>query len=258
MGFLDRRIFKIVSAEAEELSVKAYVVGGYVRDCILGRKNNDIDIVVDGSGIELAEKVAETLGVTVSVFKRFGTAMLRYRGVELEFVGARKESYREDSRKPIVEDGTLMEDRQRRDFTINAMSFSLQKEDYGELVDPFDGIGDIQRKLIRTPLDPDITYSDDPLRMIRAIRFATQLSFDIYPGSFDAIKRNKHRFSILSKERITEELNKIMMSNNPSRGFYLLDQCGLLEMILPQLTNLKGVETQEGKGHKDKIGRAHV
>lgn len=256
MGFLDRRIFKIVSAEAEKLSVKAYVVGGYVRDCILGRKNNDIDIVVDGSGIELAEKVAETLGVTVSVFKRFGTAMLRYRGVELEFVGARKESYREDSRKPIVEDGTLMEDRQRRDFTINAMSFSLQKEDYGELVDPFDGIGDIQRKLIRTPLDPDITYSDDPLRMIRAIRFATQLSFDIYPGSFDAIKRNKHRFSILSKERITEELNKIMMSNNPSRGFYLLDQCGLLEMILPQLTNLKGVETQEGKGHKDNFSHS--
>ena len=159
-------------------------------------------------------------------------------------------------RSPIVEDGTLMEDRQRRDFTINAMSFSLQKEDYGELVDPFDGIGDIQRKLIRTPLDPDITYSDDPLRMIRAIRFATQLSFDIYPGSFDAIKRNKHRFSILSKERITEELNKIMMSNNPSRGFYLLDQCGLLEMILPQLTNLKGVETQEGKGHKDNFSHS--
>lgn len=278
--FLNHRIFKIVSDAAEKMGVRAFVIGGYVRDCFLQRSNKDIDIVVEGSGIELAQEVAAQIEkqecyrakqscytensdekprphkVNVSVFKNFGTAMLRYHGVEVEFVGARKESYRRDSRKPIVEDGTLREDQLRRDFTINAMAFSLQKEDFGALVDPFGGIRDLADGVIRTPLDPDTTYSDDPLRMIRAIRFATKLStpeheFKIVPESLESIRRNRDRLEILSKERIVDELNKILVTPKPSMGFYLLDDTSLLELILPQLVNLKGVESVEGHGHKD-------
>lgn len=250
-SFLDKKIFKVVSQEAEMMRVNAYVIGGYVRDSLLGRKSTDIDIVVEGSGLELARRVAERMRVNLTVFKSFGTAMLRAGHIEVEFVGARKESYRSDSRKPIVEDGTLREDQLRRDFTINALSLSLQKEDFGDLYDPFDGIGDLKKKLIRTPLNPDTTYSDDPLRMIRAIRFASQLSFTIVPESLASIKRNRARIGILSIERITDELNKIMLSTKPSVGFRLLDDVTLLELILPQLTDLKGVEMVEGKGHKD-------
>ncbi|MBO8483247.1 MAG: HD domain-containing protein [Bacteroidetes bacterium] len=255
-GFLDHKIFNIVSRTAEKLGVRAFVIGGYVRDCFLGRPCKDIDIVVEGSGIELAGAVGETVKSNVSVFKNFGTAMLRYRGMEVEFVGARKESYRRNSRKPIVEDGTLEDDQLRRDFTINAMAFSLQKEDFGALVDPFGGIRDLAAGIIRTPLDPDTTYSDDPLRMIRAIRFATKLTsgervFRIVPESLESIRKNRDRLSILSRERITEELNKILVCEKPSIGFRLLDETGLLEYILPQLTCLKGVETVEGKGHKE-------
>ncbi len=256
MNYLDKKIFKIVADEAEAMGVKAYVIGGYVRDSLLGRESKDIDIVVEGSGIALAERVAERMKVGVSVFKSFGTAMIKTSGVEVEFVGARRESYRSDSRKPIVEDGTLREDQERRDFTINAMSFSLQKEDFGALIDPFGGEEDLQRKIIRTPLDPDTTYSDDPLRMIRAIRFATQLSFTIVPESLESIKRNRGRLQILSIERITEELNKIMLSPNPSIGFRLLDETDLLFLILPELTNLKGAETLEGRGHKENFSHS--
>lgn len=255
-GFLDHKIFFIVSEVAEGLGVRAFVIGGYVRDCFLGRPSKDIDIVVEGSGIELAEAVGEKVHSNVSVFRNFGTAMLRYHGIEIEFVGARKESYRRDSRKPIVEDGTLEDDQLRRDFTINAMAFSLQKDDFGALVDPFGGIRDLAAGIIRTPLDPDTTYSDDPLRMVRAIRFATKLStdgrsFTIVPESIDSIRRNKDRMTILSKERIVEELNKILVTPRPSIGFRLLDETGLLDYILPQLSRLKGVETVEGKGHKE-------
>ena len=255
-GFLDHRIFSIVSETASELGVRAFVIGGYVRDCFLGRPSKDIDIVVEGSGIALAEAVGAKVRSNVSVFRNFGTAMLKYHGIEVEFVGARKESYRRDSRKPIVEDGTLEDDQLRRDFTINAMAFSLQKEDFGALVDPFGGIRDLAAGIIRTPLDPDTTYSDDPLRMMRAIRFATKLStpeheFRIVPESLESIRRNRQRMEILSKERIVEELNKILVTPKPSVGFYLLDETGLLEYILPQLLKLKGVETVEGKGHKD-------
>lgn len=256
MNYLDKKIFKIVADEAEAMGVKAYVIGGYVRDSLLGRESKDIDIVVEGSGIALAERVAERMKVGVSVFKSFGTAMIKTSGVEVEFVGARRESYRSDSRKPIVEDGTLREDQERRDFTINAMSFSLQKEDFGTLIDPFGGEEDLQRKIIRTPLDPDTTYSDDPLRMIRAIRFATQLSFTIVPESLESIKRNRGRLQILSIERITEELNKIMLSPKPSIGFRLLDETDLLFLILPELTNLKGAETLEGRGHKENFSHS--
>ena len=255
-GFLDHKIFNIVSQAAEKLGVRAFVIGGYVRDCFLGRPCKDIDIVAEGSGIELAQAVGEAVKSNVSVFRNFGTAMLKYHGMEVEFVGARKESYRRDSRKPIVEDGTLEDDQLRRDFTINAMALSLQKEDFGALVDPFGGIRDLAAGIIRTPLDPDTTYSDDPLRMIRAIRFATKLTdgervFRIVPESLESIRRNRERTSILSKERITEELNKILVCRKPSIGFRLLDETGLLEYILPQLTKLKGVETVEGKGHKE-------
>ncbi len=255
-GFLDHKIFSIVSEAAAEKGVRAYVIGGYVRDCFLGRPSKDIDIVVEGSGIELAEAVGEKVRSHVSVFKNFGTAMLKYKGVEIEFVGARKESYRRDSRKPIVEDGTLEDDQLRRDFTINAMAFSLQKEDFGALVDPFGGIRDLAAGIIRTPLDPDTTYSDDPLRMVRAIRFATKLTtdtqkFTIVPESLESIRRNRQRMEILSKERIVEELNKILVTPKPSIGFRLLDETGLLDYILPQLLKLKGVETVEGKGHKE-------
>lgn len=255
-GFLDHKIFQIVSETAAEQGVRAFVIGGYVRDCFLGRPSKDIDIVVEGSGIAIAEAVAQKVRTNVSVFRNFGTAMLRYKGIEVEFVGARKESYNRDSRKPIVEDGTLEDDQLRRDFTINAMAFSLQKEDFGALVDPFGGIRDLAAGIIRTPLDPDTTYSDDPLRMVRAVRFATKLSTDqlefrIVQESIDSIRRNLHRMEILSKERIVEELNKILVTSRPSMGFRLLEQTGLLDWILPQLVKLKGVENIEGKGHKE-------
>ena len=252
----DSIIFKTVTEEAEAMGVRAFVIGGYVRDWFMHRDNNDVDIVVEGSGIALAERVAERLHSKVSVFRNFGTAMFRYRGVEVEFVGARRESYDRGSRKPFVEDGTLEEDQQRRDFTINAMAFSLQKEDYGTLIDPFGGIADIAAKKIRTPLDPDTTYSDDPLRMLRAVRFATRFGFDIVPESVESMRRNRDRLQILSKERIAEELNKILMTGTPSRGFYLLDECGLLDIILPELTALKGVETVNGRGHKDNFAHS--
>ena len=256
IDIVDKKIFKTVSEIADSEGSKAFVIGGYVRDYFLGRPSNDIDIVVEGSGIEIAEKVGQALGSKVSVFKNFGTAMLKYRNSEIEFVGARKESYRANSRKPIVENGTIEDDQKRRDFTINALAFSLNKDTYGCLSDPFGGIKDLQDGLIRTPLDPDTTYSDDPLRMIRAIRFATQLGFEIVPESLDSIKRNRERISILSMERITDELNKIMMSKTPSRGFVLLDETGLLHLMLPQLANLKGVETMEGRGHKDNFSHS--
>ncbi len=260
--FLDNKIFNIVSEVARETGVRAFVIGGFVRDCFLGRKTNDIDIVVEGGGIALAEAVAHKISImekhhcNVSVFKNFGTAMLRYQGTEIEFVGARKESYHRDSRKPIVEDGTLEDDQKRRDFTINAMAFSLQKEDFGTLVDPFGGIRDLEAGIIRTPLEPETTYSDDPLRMLRAIRFATKLStpekrFVIVPESLAAMKKMKDRMSILSKERIVEELNKILVTTKPSIGFRLMEETGLLSYVLPELEHLKGVETVEGKGHKD-------
>lgn len=260
--YLDAPVFKIVSSVAEEIGVKAFVIGGYVRDCLLGNQGKDIDIVVEGSGIELAEAVGKKIGelehhkCQVHVFKNFGTSMLKFNGVELEFVGARKESYRKDSRKPIVEDGTIEEDQLRRDFTINAMAFSLQKENYGELIDPFGGIQDLNAGIIRTPLNPDMTYSDDPLRMLRAIRFAARLStpehpFRIVQESIDSMRRMKDRITILSKERIVEELNKILITPKPSIAFRLMEETGLLEYILPDLLRLKGVETVEGKGHKE-------
>ena len=261
-GYLDSPVFGIVSKAAESLGVRAFVIGGYVRDCFLGRRNDDIDIVVEGSGIELAHAVAtiieeqEGRRCNVSFFKNFGTAMLKWHGAEIEFVGARKESYNRDSRKPIVEDGTLEEDQKRRDFTINAMAFSLQKEDFGALVDPFGGIRDLAAGIIRTPLEPEQTYSDDPLRMLRAIRFATKLStpehpFTIVPESIRAMKAMKDRMTILSQERIVEELNKILVCPRPSMGFRLMDETGLLEYILPELLKLKGIESVDGKGHKE-------
>lgn len=255
-GYLDHPVFRMVSETAAELGVRAFVIGGYVRDCFLGRANDDIDIVVEGSGIALAEAVGEKVHAKVSVFRNFGTAMLRYKGIELEFVGARRESYDRGSRKPFVEDGTLEEDQARRDFTINAMAFSLQKEDFGALVDPFGGIRDLAAGIIRTPLDPDTTYSDDPLRMLRGIRFAAKLStpehpFHIVPESIESMRRNASRLEILSKERIAEELNKMLVTPRPSMAFRLLDEAGLLRTILPQIDALKGVETLEGRGHKE-------
>ncbi|HNY23607.1 MAG TPA: HD domain-containing protein [Bacteroidales bacterium] len=245
------KIFGIVARQAAISGIRAFVIGGYVRDFFLGRPCTDIDIVAEGSGIELADAVAQELGLKTTVFKNFGTAMLRYRGLEVEFVGARKESYRLDSRKPVVEDGSIEDDQKRRDFTINAMAFSLQQNDYGNVIDPFNGMQDLQDRIIRTPLDPDVTYSDDPLRMIRAIRFATQLGFAIEKNSFESIKRNAARIRIVSQERITDELQKIMATEKPSIGFVLLERAGLLKIILPQLAHLKGVETMEGKGHKE-------
>ena len=255
-GFLDKPIFGIVSDVAEEMGVRAFVIGGYVRDCFLGRENNDIDIVVEGSGLDLASAVGKKVRSKVSLFKSFGTAMLHFHGDEIEFVGARKESYRRESRKPIVEDGSLEDDQLRRDFTINAMAFSLQKDSFGELVDPFGGIRDLAAGIIRTPLDPDTTYSDDPLRMLRAIRFSAKLStpehpFTIVPESIESMKRMKDRMTILSKERIVEELNKTLATAEPSKAFRIMDETGLLDYILPQLGRLKGVETIDGKGHKD-------
>ena len=254
--YVDRPIFKIVSKVAAERGVKAFAIGGYVRDCFLGRPSSDIDIVVEGSGIDFATAVGEATRSKVAYFRNFGTAMLRYRGDEVEFVGARKESYRRESRKPIVEDGTLRDDQLRRDFTINAMAFSLNEGSFGELVDPFGGIKDLAAGIIRTPLDPDTTYSDDPLRMLRAIRFAAKLStpeltFTIVPESIESMRRMADRLSILSKERIAEELNKMLISPRPSLAFHLLDEAELLPQILPQLSALKGVETVDGRGHKD-------
>ncbi len=245
--------FRIISEAADELGVEAYVIGGYVRDIFLYRPSKDIDVVAVGSGIELAKAVAGKLGkrARLSVFKNFGTAQVKSGNIEIEFVGARKESYSHDSRKPIVENGTLEDDQNRRDFTINALALCLNKDRYGELVDPFNGLDDMEDLTIRTPLDPDITFSDDPLRMMRAIRFASQLGFFIHPDTFDAIERNKERISIISKERIIDELNKILLSPKPSIGFELLDKCGLLPLIFPELCALKGVETKEGIGHKD-------
>lgn len=250
---LDKKIFRLISETADEMGVACYLIGGYVRDFFLYRPSKDIDVVAVGQGIELAKAVAGKLGKKsrISVFKNFGTAQIKYKEYEIEFVGARKESYRLDSRKPIVEDGTLEDDQRRRDFTINAMAFCLNGERYGELLDPFHGIRDLEELIIRTPLDPDITFSDDPLRMMRAIRFASQLGFDIYPDTFDAIGRNKERISILSMERVTDELNKIILSPKPSVGFILLERTGLLDIIFPELTALKGAETKDGVGHKD-------
>ena len=251
---LDTTIFKAINKATEELNLNSYVIGGFVRDYYLKRGNaKDIDIVAIGSGIELAKKVADILPgkIKVQVFKNFGTAMLNYNEVEVEFVGARKESYRADSRKPIVENGTLDDDQNRRDFTINAMAFGLNNDNFGELLDPFNGIDDLESKILRTPLDPDITYSDDPLRMMRAIRFATQLGFVIEQDSVDAIKRNNDRIKIISKERITTELNKIILSTKPSIGFEYLHKTGLLQHILPELLALQGVEEVEGQRHKD-------
>ncbi len=246
-------VMKLVGEVADELHRECYVVGGYVRDIFLERPCDDMDFVTVGSGIEVARAVAHRLGKRshLSVFRTYGTAQVKTRQWELEFVGARRESYRRESRNPIVEDGTLNDDQCRRDFTINAMAICLNKDRYGELLDPFDGIGDLERRIIRTPLDPDITFSDDPLRMMRAVRFATQLNFDIYPTTFEAIRRNAERIRIITRERIAEELMKIMRSPIPSRGWMLLDQSGLLSIIFPELAALKGVETVNGRGHKD-------
>ena len=253
LNHISAKPFHIISEAADELGVEAYVIGGYVRDIFLYRPSKDIDVVAVGSGIELAKAVAGKLGkrTHLSVFKNFGTAQVKSGDLEIEFVGARKESYSHDSRKPIVEDGTLEDDQNRRDFTINALALCLNKERYGELVDPFGGLEDMDNLIIRTPLDPDITFSDDPLRMMRAVRFASQLGFFIHPDTFDAIERNKERISIISKERIVDELNKIVLSPKPSVGFELLDKCGLLPLIFPELCALKGAETKEGIGHKD-------
>ncbi|MBS1613352.1 MAG: HD domain-containing protein [Bacteroidetes bacterium] len=250
---LKHPIFKIMQQAADELGVEAYAVGGFVRDLILERPSKDIDFVCVGSGIELATKAASIIDpkLHVSVFKNFGTAHFRWNDWDFEFVGARKESYQRDSRKPIVEEGTLEDDQNRRDFTINALAISMNAASYGKLVDPFNGVQDMEDKIIRTPLDPDITFSDDPLRMMRAIRFATQLGFTIHTDTLASIKKNAERISIISQERITDELNKIILARTPSIGFILLEETGLLKRILPEMQNLKGVENYEGKGHKD-------
>jgi poly(A) polymerase len=245
-------IFSEISLVAGRKSLPVFVVGGFVRDLLMEKPSKDIDFVCVGSGIELAREVAKNMGgLQVTVFKNFGTAMIKHHEFELEFVGARKESYNRDSRKPIVEDGTLEDDQQRRDFTINALAISLNESNYGELIDPFDGIGDIKRKIIRTPQNPDITFSDDPLRMMRAIRFAAQLNFDIEPDTFEAIIRNAERLTIVSNERIMDELNKIILTKKPSYGFKLLYQAKLLEQFFPEILALLGVEYVDGKGHKD-------
>ena len=246
-------VLQMVGETADQLGLECYVVGGWVRDLFLHRPSDDIDVVVVGSGIALAEAVAKRLGkgAHLSIFKTYGTAQVKRGELELEFVGARKESYTRDSRNPIVENGTLQEDQNRRDFTINAMAICLNADRYGELLDSFDGIGDLERCIIRTPLDPDITFSDDPLRMMRAIRFATQLGFNLDGETFDAIARNRERIQIITRERIAEELHKIMLSRRPSEGWILLDKTGLLPLIFPELAALKGVEVKEGRGHKD-------
>ncbi len=252
---LDDKIFKTLSEVVTAENVPAFVIGGWVRDELLKREHpdKDIDIVVLGSGIEVARKVAKRINpkINVSVFKNFGTAMFRYDDYELEFVGARKESYQRNSRKPIVEDGTLKDDQERRDFTINAMAVSINEDTFGDFIDPFNGISDLKNGIIRTPLDPDRTFSDDPLRMMRAIRFAAQLNFTIDEKTFKSIADNCERIKIVSPERIIAELNKIILCSHPSTGFILLDKSGLLKLIFPELSNLKGVEKKEGKGHKD-------
>ena len=250
---IDLPILHLVGEEADALGLECYVIGGWVRDLFLHRESTDIDVVVVGSGITLAEAVARRMGrgAHLSVFRTYGTAQVKKGETEVEFVGARKESYQHDSRNPHVEDGTLEEDQNRRDFTINAMAICLNKDRYGELLDPFDGLQDLEECTIRTPLDPDITFSDDPLRMMRAIRFATQLGFYLDRETFDAIERNRERIKIITRERIADELNKIMLSRRPSVGWQLLDKTGLLPLICPEVAALKGVETKEGKGHKD-------
>lgn len=250
---IENPALRMVGEEADRLGLECYVIGGWVRDLFLHRESDDIDVVVVGSGITLAEAVAKRLGkgAHLSVFKTYGTAQVKRGELELEFVGARKESYRHDSRNPIVEDGTLQEDQYRRDFTINAMAICLNQNRYGELLDPFDGMGDLERCIIRTPLDPDVTFDDDPLRMLRAIRFATQLGFFLEGETFDSIGRNASRIEIITQERIAEELNKIMLSRRPSEGWLLLDKTGLLKLIFPELAALKGVEVKDGRGHKD-------
>ncbi|MBK5719348.1 HD domain-containing protein [Dysgonomonas sp. Marseille-P4677] len=247
------QIFEIISQVADDMHLECYAIGGYVRDIFLHRPSKDIDIVTVGKGIKLAEAVAKVLGrkAHLSVFKNFGTAQIKYKDIEVEFVGARRESYQRDSRKPIVEDGTLEDDQNRRDFTINALAVCLNRDRFGELLDPFGGLKDMENLIIRTPLDPDITFSDDPLRMMRAIRFSSQLGFDIEHETFDAITRNKERINIISGERIIDELNKIVLSPRPSVGFLQLDKTGLLPIIFPELVALKGAETKEGVGHKD-------
>ena len=246
------KLLKVISESAQLLGTEAFVIGGFVRDSIMGRSCKDIDVVTTGNGIELAQKTADLLKVKkVSVFKTYGTAMFMYKDWQVEFVGARKESYTSDSRNPVVAPGSIEDDQNRRDFTINALALSLQPADFGQLIDPFHGVDDLNAKVIRTPLDPDITFTDDPLRMMRAIRFATQLNFTILPETFEAIKRNAERIRIISMERISEELNKIIMSEKPSKGFYLLDEAGLLQLIFPVFTALKGAEYVDGKGHKD-------
>lgn len=253
---LDMPVFRLLTESAGHLNKPAYIVGGFVRDLLMNRPTNDVDVVVVGSGIEMAEIFARKIGkgAKVNIFKNFGTAMVRFRDDKewvVEFVGARKESYRTESRKPIVENGTLKDDQDRRDFTINALAISLNEANFGELIDPFGGMKDMEDGLIRTPLDPDVTYSDDPLRMMRAVRFATQLDFTIEKGSFQAIRRNAERIRIISQERINTELEKIMLSPKPSIGFKLLMDCGLLKLIFPELVELQGATYIDGKGHKD-------
>ena len=252
-NFLDTPIFRKISETADSLGMECYVVGGYVRDIFLQRPSTDIDVVVVGKGIEMARAFSKRLGrgAHLSVFANYGTAQVKYHEHEIEFVGARKESYSHDSRNPIVEDGTLEDDQNRRDFTINAMAICLNKERFGELVDPFDGMLDLEDRIISTPLEPEITFSDDPLRMMRCVRFATQLNFYIEDETFEALCENKERIRIISRERINDELNKIMMSPVPSKGFIELDRCGLLEIIFPQLTAMQGVETRNGYSHKE-------
>jgi poly(A) polymerase len=250
---IDTDLFRLISRASASLGQESYVIGGFVRDLLLGNPGHDIDVVTVGSGIDLANKVAELSGkkMKVSVFRNFGTAMLRYRDFEVEFVGARKESYQRLSRKPAVEDGTLHDDQLRRDFTINALGISLNEDDYGNLTDPFNGIQDLHDKVIRTPLDPELTFSDDPLRMLRAIRFSSKLGFTIHEETLAAIAAQRERIRILSMERVAEELNKMMLTDEPSVGFRLLDQTGLLPLILPELSAMKGVEIIRGIGHKD-------
>jgi putative nucleotidyltransferase with HDIG domain len=253
LNLQDNFVFKVVSEAGEKLGYDTYVVGGFVRDLLLKRQSKDIDFVCIGNGLDLARRVADSIKgkKSVSYYKNFGTASIKVKDYELEFVGARKESYRKDSRKPIVEDGSLEDDQKRRDFTINALAISLNSTNYGELIDPFDGTKDLKRKIVRTPLDPNITFSDDPLRMMRAVRFASQLSFDIDADTFEAISQNAKRLSIVSQERITDELNKIILSPQPSYGFKLLFHSGLLKEFFPELVDLQGVETVDGKSHKD-------
>ncbi|MBA3663189.1 MAG: HD domain-containing protein [Bacteroidetes bacterium] len=251
--FLNGPIFKLIHTCADELNVDAYAIGGYVRDIFLERPSKDIDVVTIGKGIDLAEKIAAKLGpdAHLSTFKNFGTAQVKFNDIEIEFVGARRESYNRESRKPVVEDGSLQDDQNRRDFTINALAIGLSKNNYGKLLDPFNGMQDLENKILRTPLDPDVTYSDDPLRMMRAIRFASQLGFSIEENSLNAITKNKERIRIVSMERISDELNKIILSDVPSVGFKLMFDTGLLHIIFPEMVKLQGTETIKGLSHKD-------